>query len=166
MGIGGLFFAMELGAETEELEGEARIMQHELEREPMFKVEIGAAELVGALGRLEVTDHSGVKFGGEGVREALEIPVVVAEFGGVQGGKEFGGEVMILKKTIDFGVFFGDTEDLAGVVDGGAGVVGAIVEVGGGSEDDTMGEEPNFETETNILIRSARGGEEFDVVLF
>lgn len=143
---------MEAGAETEEMEGEAGTMQHELEREPMFKVEIGAAGAAGALGRLEVTDHSGVKFGGEGVREALEIPVVVAEFGGVQGGKEFRGEVMILKKTIDFGVFFGDTEDLAGVVNGGASVVSAIMKVGGGSEDDAASEKPNFEAETDILV--------------
>ena len=98
-------------------------------------------------------------------REALEVPVVVAELGGGSGVTEFGEQVVVGEELVDGGIFFHDTVGLAGTVDGGIGVVKAVVVIGGVGEDDATGEGPDLEGEAEVLVGGAGGGEEFKMVI-
>ena len=166
--IGGVVWlcgGFKAGAEAEEAVGESGIFKDELEGGPVGGREVGAAEVAGGGGGAEFGDHGAIKFGGEVGREALEIPVVVAELGGGSGVGEGGGEVAVGEEVGDGGVFFDDAVELAWAVDGGVGVVKAVMVIGGVGEDDATGGGPDLEGEAEVLVGGAWGGEEFEVVI-
>lgn len=101
---------------------------------------------------------------GEAGREALKVPVVVAEFDSVHGGAKFSEEPSLAEKSLNLGVFIDDAVEFVGVVDGGIGVIEAIVNKGVGEQNDFFGERPDFKVEAEVLVGGAWGGEEADVV--
>lgn len=127
--------------------------------------EVGAMKKTGSGGGLELGIHGAVEGLGEVGREALEVPVVVAELGGGSGVTEFGEQVVVGEELVNGGVLFHDAVGFAGTVDGGIGVVKAVVIIGGVGEDDATGKGPDLEGEAEVLVGGARGGEELKVVI-
>lgn len=155
----------EARAEAEQTVGEVRVFKDELEGGPMDGREVGAMKKTGGSGGFEFGIHGAVEGLGEVGREALEVPVVVAELGSGSGVTEFGEQVVVGEELVDRGVFFHDAVGFAGAVDGGIGVVKAVVVIGGVGKDDAAGKGPDFEGEAKVLVGGARGGEEFKVVI-
>ena len=161
----GAELGFEAGAEAEQTVGEVRVLKDELEGSPVGGREVGAMKKAGGSGGLEFGIHGAVERLGEVGREALEVPVIVAKFGGGSGVTEFGEQVVVGEELVDGGVFFHDAVGLAGAMDGGIGVVKAVVVIGGVGKDNAAGKGPDFEGEAEVLVRGAGGGEEFKVMI-
>ena len=161
----GAALGFEAGAEAEQTVGEVGVLEDKLEGGPMGGREVGAMKKAGGSGGLEFGIHGAVERLGKVGREALEVPVVVAELGGGGGVTEFGEQVVVGEELVNGGVFFHDAVGFAGAVDGGIDVVKAVVVIGGVGEDDAAGKGPDLEGEAKVLVGGARGGEEFKVVI-
>lgn len=161
----GAELGFEARAEAEQTVGEVRVFEDELEGGPVGGREVGAMKKAGGSGGLEFGIHGAVERLSEVGGEALEVPVIVAEFGGSSGVTEFGEQVVVGEELVNRGVFFHDTVGFAGAVDGGIGVIKAVVVIGGVGEDDAAGKGPDFEREAEVLVGGAGGGKEFKVVV-
>lgn len=101
----------------------------------------------------------------EGAREALEIPMVVAEFRHEHRAAKLLEDSPLGEEGFDFGVFANHEIDFTRVVDRRIDVVDTIVHEMRGQKDDVLGEGPDFEIETGVLIGGPRSGEKVDFVL-
>lgn len=157
--------AAEGGAKTEEAVAEARVLKDGAEGEPIFGAEIGTLEEVVFLGSEKILAPGSEKVAREVRAKALEVPVVVAEFGGVHSGAELRKKAAFAEESLDFGVFFDDAVNLVGAIDGGGRIVNAVVVKSVGEEDDGFRGSPDFEAKAKVLVRGAGSGEEADVVI-
>ena len=161
----GAELGFEARTEAEQTVGEVRVFEDELEGGPVGGREVGAMKKAGGSGGLEFGIHGAVERPSEVGGEALEVPVIVAELGGGSGVTKFGEQVVVGEELVDGGIFFHDTVGFAGAVDGGIGVVKAVVVIGGVGQDDAAGKGPDFEGEAEVLVGGAGGGEEFKVMI-
>lgn len=153
------------GAQAQNLVGEVGVLDDGSESEPILGAEVLLLEETFFPGGEEVLTPGLIKLLGKFVVEALEVPVIVAEFGGVHGLAKIGEDSPLGEKSLNLIIFVDDTVDFAGVIDGRISIVDTIVDEGVGQEDGFRGECPDFEAEAEVLIRGARSGEKSDFVL-
>ena len=91
--------------------------------------------------------------------------MVVAELGGGGGVTELGEQVVVGEELVDGSVFLDDAVGFAGAVDGGVGIVKAVVVIGGVGKDDAAGKGPDLEGEAKVLVGGTGGGEELKMVV-
>ena len=153
-------------AEAESTVSEARMLKDGAEGEPIFAAKIGLLEEAFFFGGEKFLAPGLVKLFGKRAREALEVPMIMAELSHEHEAAELRENSPLGEEGFDFGVFADDEVGFGRVVDGRVGVVDAIVNEMVGSEDDAASESPDFEVKTSVLVRRARSGEEIDGLVF
>lgn len=104
---------------------------------PIFAAKVGLLEQAFVPCGEKLLAPSLIEGFGEFFVKALEVPVIIAEFGGVHGLAELWEEPPFAKKSLDLGVFVDDAIDFAGIVDGRSFVINTIM-------DERVGEQHDF----------------------
>lgn len=107
---------MEENSEAQDAVSEAGVLENHAKGEPFGLGEISRVQdsLVG--GGEEFLAHGDVKLGGERCREALEVPVVIAEFDGVHAAAKLGKLTTLRKEGFDFLIFVDDAAEFSWTV--------------------------------------------------